>query len=243
MMFVVATTAAALLSVPVLAMSNPDTSTLLNRQSLSTNQKILVASVTKAEQQKEAKKQVEKSAAQTKSKPKYVTVARGDYLTKIAEARDTTALRLFYANESISDPDLIFPGQKLRIPTQDEKLTPRAVPANEQLAQPTRSESTQAAAPQRTYKRSVSAPTVASGSVWDRLAQCESGGNWRINTGNGYYGGLQFSYSTWLGYGGGAYAPRADLATREQQIAIAQKTLAGQGWGAWPACSSKLGLR
>ena len=83
---------------------------------------------------------------------------------------------------------------------------------------------------------------AADGATWDRLAECESGGNWAINTGNGYYGGLQFSQSTWEGFGGGAYASRADLASREQQIAIAEKTLAGQGWGAWPACSAKLGL-
>lgn len=73
---------------------------------------------------------------------------------------------------------------------------------------------------------------------WDRLAQCESSGNWATNTGNGFYGGLQFTYGTWLAYGGGAYAPRADLASREQQIAIAEKVLAGQGLGAWPACTA-----
>ena len=89
----------------------------------------------------------------------------------------------------------------------------------------------------------ASAPSVPSGSVWDRLAQCESGGNWSINTGNGYYGGLQFSASTWSGYGGGQYAPTADKATRAQQIAIAEKVRAGQGWGAWPSCTSQLGIR
>jgi hypothetical protein len=83
---------------------------------------------------------------------------------------------------------------------------------------------------------------AADGATWDRLAQCESTGNWSINTGNGYYGGLQFSASTWAAFGGTAYAPRADLASREQQIATAEKTLARQGWGAWPACSAKLGL-
>ena len=77
---------------------------------------------------------------------------------------------------------------------------------------------------------------------WDNIARCESSGNWKINTGNGYYGGLQFSSTTWLNLGGGAYAPTADLATREQQIAIAEKVLAAQGWGAWPACSAGLGL-
>ena len=79
--------------------------------------------------------------------------------------------------------------------------------------------------------------------MWDRLAQCESGGNWSINSGNGYYGGLQFSKSTWLAYGGGQYAPTANQATRDQQIAIAKKTQASQGWGAWPACTKKLGIR
>lgn len=83
---------------------------------------------------------------------------------------------------------------------------------------------------------------AAPDSDWDALAQCESGGDWAINTGNGYYGGLQFSQSTWEAYGGTEFAPRADLATREQQIAVAERTLAGQGWGAWPACSSQLGL-
>ena len=86
------------------------------------------------------------------------------------------------------------------------------------------------------------AANAAPDSDWDRLAQCESGGNWGINTGNGYQGGLQFSPSTWAAYGGTQYAPTANQATREQQIAIAEKTLAGQGWGAWPACSAKLGL-
>ena len=83
----------------------------------------------------------------------------------------------------------------------------------------------------------------AADGVWDRVAACESGGNWSINTGNGYSGGLQFSASTWQAYGGGQYAPTANLATREQQIAVAEKVLAAQGWGAWPACTAKLGLR
>jgi resuscitation-promoting factor RpfA len=86
------------------------------------------------------------------------------------------------------------------------------------------------------------AAAAAPDSDWDRLAQCEAGGNWNINTGNGYHGGLQFSPSTWAAYGGNQYAPYAYQATREQQIAVAEKTLAGQGWGAWPACSARLGL-
>ncbi len=78
--------------------------------------------------------------------------------------------------------------------------------------------------------------------TWGRLAECESGRRWHLNTGNGYYGGLQFSNPTWRGFGGGKFAPRADLATRRQQIRIAEKVQNQQGWGAWPYCSQKLGL-
>ncbi|GAB3600525.1 resuscitation-promoting factor protein RpfA [Angustibacter peucedani] len=84
--------------------------------------------------------------------------------------------------------------------------------------------------------------SAATGRTWDRLAQCESGGNWSINTGNGYYGGLQFSPSTWRAFGGGQYASSAHRATRSEQIRVAEKVLDAQGWGAWPACSRKLGL-
>ncbi|TNM61069.1 DUF348 domain-containing protein [Streptomyces sp. NP160] len=86
----------------------------------------------------------------------------------------------------------------------------------------------------------AAAPAVGGGSVWDSIAKCESGGNWSINTGNGYYGGLQFSAGTWRAYGGTGLASNA---SREQQIAIAQKVQAAQGWGAWPSCTRKLGLR
>ncbi|MGW1226949.1 transglycosylase family protein [Streptomyces sp. NPDC001478] len=78
--------------------------------------------------------------------------------------------------------------------------------------------------------------SAASVATWDAVAQCESGGNWSINTGNGYYGGLQFSQSSWAAAGGTQYAPRADLATKAQQIATAEKLLALQGPGAW-ACA------
>jgi hypothetical protein len=81
---------------------------------------------------------------------------------------------------------------------------------------------------------------AATDSEWDTVASCESSGNWAINTGNGYQGGLQFSSSTWLGYGGGQFASAANMATKEQQIAIAEKVLAGQGRGAWPVCGRGL---
>ncbi|WP_165766563.1 transglycosylase family protein, partial [Mycobacteroides abscessus] len=81
---------------------------------------------------------------------------------------------------------------------------------------------------------------AATDGEWDQVARCESGGNWAINTGNGYQGGLQFSPSTWINSGGGQYAPSAHLATKEQQIAVAEKVLAGQGRGAWPVCGRGL---
>ncbi|WP_214370477.1 transglycosylase family protein [Pseudonocardia sp. H11422] len=93
----------------------------------------------------------------------------------------------------------------------------------------------------------VGAPLAVAGtanaapdSAWDRLAQCESGGRWNINTGNGYSGGLQFNPTTWKAFGGNGSAHNA---SREQQIAVAERVLAAQGWGAWPSCSSKMGLR
>jgi len=83
---------------------------------------------------------------------------------------------------------------------------------------------------------------AASESTWDAVAQCESGGNWSINTGNGYYGGLQFSASTWSAYGGTSYASNAAQASKSQQIAVAERVLQAQGPGAWPVCSKKAGL-
>jgi Transglycosylase-like domain len=86
----------------------------------------------------------------------------------------------------------------------------------------------------------VASPNAQASSVnWDAIAQCESSGNWAINTGNGFYGGLQFAQSTWDAYGGTAYAPSASQASASQQIAVANRVLAGQGIGAWPVCGSR----
>jgi LysM repeat protein len=85
----------------------------------------------------------------------------------------------------------------------------------------------------------MTSPAAAAEHDWSGVAQCESGGNWSINTGNGYYGGLQFSQGTWAAYGGTAYAPRADLASAGQQTAVAEKVLAGQGVGARAGCGPK----
>ncbi|MFE2277296.1 transglycosylase family protein [Streptomyces sp. NPDC059454] len=109
------------------------------------------------------------------------------------------------------------------------------------------SKATRAIAVAGVASAAVAAPLMAAGSAsaataseWDAVAQCESGGNWSINTGNGYYGGLQFSASTWAAYGGTQYAATADQAGKAQQIEIAEKVLAGQGKGAWPVCGTGL---
>ncbi|KRD17317.1 MULTISPECIES: transglycosylase family protein [unclassified Streptomyces] len=109
------------------------------------------------------------------------------------------------------------------------------------------SKATRAAALAGVTGVAIAAPLMAAGnasaataSEWDAVAQCESGGDWSINTGNGYYGGLQFSSSTWAAYGGTQYASQANQASKAQQIAIGEKVLAGQGKGAWPVCGKGL---
>ena len=88
----------------------------------------------------------------------------------------------------------------------------------------------------------ATATSAQASTVWDRVASCESGGNWSINTGNGYYGGLQFSDRTWDAFGGERYAATANRASKAQQITVAQKVLASQGPGAWPTCGARAGL-
>ncbi len=195
---------------------------------------------------KEDKKEVKVAVADTKKEepakpatpaPKIVVVQQGEYLEKIATANQSTSLRIYYANTDISNPDLIYPNQQIRIPEATENLTPREVPVNQTIATPTTQEATTAAAPRR-----VAAPanySAGDGSVWDKLAACEAGGNWAINTGNGYYGGLQFSLSSWRGVGGSGLPSDA---SREEQIMRGQMLQARSGWGAWPACSARLGL-
>jgi hypothetical protein len=165
---------------------------------------------------------------------KIVKVETGDTLIKIAKAHESTHARIFYANPSIENPNLIHPGEEVRIPKPDEQLAERPMPPLAEPAAPT----TQSSPPTETPERSYT--LVSGGSVWDRLAQCESGGNWSINTGNGYYGGLQFTLSTWRSVGGSGYPHQA---SREEQIARGEILQARSGWGQWPACAAKLGLR
>lgn len=177
------------------------------------------------------------SAVKTPAKkpsPKMVTVKSGDYLDKIAKANKTTYPRLYAANPKVKDPNLIYPGQKLRIPTAKEKLVDRDTGKVTKT-----SNDNQAYASRYSPPSNVRYSAPASGSVWDRLAQCESGGNWNINTGNGYYGGLQFSLGTWQGAGGSGLPSQA---SRAEQIHRAQIVQSRSGWGAWPACAARLGL-
>jgi LysM repeat protein len=181
------------------------------------------------------------------TQPKTVAVSEGDNLTKLADAHGTTYQRLYDANPVVENPDLIFPGQELLVPAAEEALTARPLPANApaevlQTALPDAAAAapqSSAAAPAR-QQTPVSAPAVASGSVWDQLALCESGGNWAINTGNGFYGGLQFTLATWQGLGGSGLPSQA---SREEQISRGEMLLARSGWGQWPACTAKMGLR
>jgi LysM repeat protein len=170
-----------------------------------------------------------------------VTVKQGDNLSKLAKRAKLASWRpIWDLNKKIKHPNLIYPGQKLLLPAKGEKLKHRPLPA---LAVTRVVSQEGSAAPASSSRRSTvtrSAAAPAGGSVWDRLAQCESGGNWGINTGNGYSGGLQFAQGTWAANGGSGSAHNA---SRAEQIRVAERVRASQGWGAWPACSAKLGLR
>lgn len=148
-------------------------------------------------------------------------VGPGESLADIADAHDLAAgdgwRRLFDANPHIDDPDVLRVGTEVEVPPPGAEPERRALPAADERG-------------------------PAAG-VWDRLARCESRGRWSASTGNGFHGGLQFHPRTWAAFGGHRFAPDADQATREQEIAVAERVLAAQGWGAWPACSTQLGLR
>lgn len=188
-------------------------------------------------------------SAETDQKPQpevnsnVIVVKSGDTLSRIAKDNDTTYQRIFYANKIIEDPDLIYPDSRLRIPANDEILAERALPSRAPAPAP--GSYGNAIAPRTNYApRSQPAPAPSdagiSGGVWDSLAACESGGNWAINTGNGFYGGLQFTLSSWRAAGGQGYPNQA---SKSEQIARAKILQSRQGWGAWPACTAKLGIR
>jgi LysM repeat protein len=167
-----------------------------------------------------------------------VTIQQGDTLSKIADANSTTYIRIYNANTDIQNPDVIYAGNSVRIPKAGEQLADRSLPQAQPVVAytpPAPAAATAAPAPRVSQPAPVAANYATGNTSWDRIAACESGGNWAINTGNGYYGGLQFTQATWAGAGGLAYAPRADLATRDQQIAIASKL----SLSSWPVCGSR----
>ena len=163
------------------------------------------------------------------------TVQSGDTLSRIAPDN----WREVAAGNGIDNPDLIFVGQVI-----DLSATAPA-PEYRSSSQSSSSESSDSSESSSGTSSGggEAAPAASSGSgsgVWDQLAQCESGGDWSINTGNGYYGGLQFSQGSWNAAGGSGSPANA---SREEQIRVAENLQSMQGWGAWPSCSSQLGLR
>ncbi len=181
-----------------------------------------------------------RSTESSPKKPKnyIIKIKSGDTLEKIAKVHKSTYQRIFYANKEIKSPDLIYPGQKIVIPSAKEKLKNRDIPGYNVASVPTTTVHNKVA---KSSSRVVTVP-VQQGTgtgVWDKLAQCEAGGNWGINTGNGYYGGLQFTLSSWRAVGGSGYPNQA---SRAEQIARGKILQSRQGWGAWPACTAKLGI-
>ena len=174
--------------------------------------------------------------------PGSYTIRPGDTLSQIAaraygRAADWPAV--WWANRGqVPDPDLIPAGQRLALPSSHQvpPWLARAALAATAAARPAPAAPAGAtAAPAGPAQAFSPAPASSGGVNWPAIAACKSGGNWAASTSNGFYGGLQFTKQTWLGYGGGRYASSANLATPAQQIAVAQRVLAGQGIGAWPA--------
>jgi hypothetical protein len=147
----------------------------------------------------------------------------------------------WWANRhQLPNPNVIATGQRLRLPASGQVPTwmARAARAAISAPAPAAAVSVRQAGPSAAAPVATTARASSGGANWSAIAACESGGNWSANTGNGFYGGLQFTEQTWLGYGGGQYASSANQATAAQQIAVAQRVLAGQGIGAWPACGA-----
>lgn len=199
--------------------------------------------------------------------PASYTVRQGDTLSAIAahvygSAADWPAV--WWANRhQAPNPDVIAAGQRLRLPASGHVPTrivraaqaaipapppppppppvPAPVPASAQSQARVEPQAQTASVPQADPPAPpvpTAAPASPGGVNWSAIAACESGGNWSANTGNGFYGGLQFTEQTWLAYGGGQYASSANLASESQQVAVAQRVLAGQGIGAWPVCGA-----
>jgi LysM repeat protein len=171
--------------------------------------------------------------------PAQYTVKAGDTLSSIARHEYGSAAAwpaLWWVNRhKVHNPEMIRVGQRLTLSSWHphkawlNRAALAAVPASAPAPPVSATAPATGAAP---------VPASSGGVNWSAVAACESGGNWSTNTGNGFYGGLQFTEGTWLANGGGQYASSADLATPAQQIAVAERVLASQGIGAWPVCGT-----
>ncbi len=176
--------------------------------------------------------------------PASYTVQAGDSLSAIAahaygSAADWPAV--WWANRrQLANPSVIAAGQRLWLPARGEVAAwiARAALAAIPGTAPAAPASAPQAGPAAPAQAATPVPASSDGVNWSAIAACESGGDWSADTGNGFYGGLQFTEQTWLAYGGGQYASSANLASPAQQIAVAQRVLAGQGIGAWPVCGA-----
>ena len=177
--------------------------------------------------------------------PASYTVRPGDSLSAIAaHAYGTKAdwPAVWWANRhQVANPNVIAVGQRLRLPASGRVpswMARAATAAISAGSAPAASASAAQAGPAAPVQATSAAPAFSGGVNWAGIAACESGGNWSANTGNGFYGGLQFTQQTWLANGGGQYAASANLASPAQQIAVAERVLASQGIGAWPVCGA-----
>lgn len=189
-------------------------------------------------------------AAAHHSHPHSYTVRTGDTLSAIAKheyGHRADWAGLWWANRHrIGNPNMIAAGQRLRLPNSPKRGSKVVHAAMAAVPAPAPAHtSAPASAPSSSSGSSSSGATSApppsgssSGVNWSAIAACESGGDWSINTGNGYYGGLQFTQQTWLAYGGGAYAPTANLASAGEQISVAERVAADVGLSAWPVCGA-----
>jgi hypothetical protein len=174
--------------------------------------------------------------------PAHYTVKAGDSLASIARHEYGSAAAwpaLWWVNRhKVHNPEMIRAGQRLTLSSWHprkawlNRAARAAIPAS--APAPPASGAASAAPTAGNWP----APAPSGGVNWSAIAACESGGNWSADTGNGFYGGLQFTAGTWLANGGGQYAPSANLATPAEQIAVAERVLASQGIGAWPVCGA-----
>ena len=178
--------------------------------------------------------------------PATYTVRPGDSLSAIAaHTYGSTAdwPAVWWANRhQVTNPNIIAVGQRLRLPASGHVpswMAKAALAATGSAAPaPVASATAPSAEAPAAQQAASPAPASSGGANWAAIAACESGGNWSANTGNGFYGGLQFTQQTWLANGGGQYAASANLASPAQQIAVAERVLASQGIGAWPVCGA-----